>query len=39
MNIEVAIAILLTNAVVAIIIVGWCGRKAKELTDKNNRKK
>jgi hypothetical protein len=36
---EVAIAIVITNIVIAIIVAGWCNKRIGELTDPKNWKK
>jgi hypothetical protein len=36
---EIAIAIVVTNIVVALIVVGWCNKRIEEMTDPDNWKK
>jgi len=34
-NIELAVAIMLGNLIVALLMVSWCNKKTKEFTDKD----
>jgi hypothetical protein len=35
-NMDLAIAVFVTNIVIAIGVVAWCNKKIKDLTDKDN---
>jgi len=35
-NTELALAIFISNIIIALVVVGWCNKKIKEYTDKDN---
>jgi len=39
MDLSIAVAITLTNIGMALIIVSWCNKRIKEITDKDNWRK
>ena len=35
-DVELAVAILVVNVVAALVLLSWCNKKTKDLTDKDN---
>ena len=39
MNVEVGVAIFITNIVIALVVVSWCNKKIKDITNPDNWRK